>query len=296
MVCDPTGIECIILFCAHETIPDAPMTVPEFSVVIPYYNRPELLIRAVDSVLSQSFQDREILVVDDASTLPVPHFSEEVQVIRREANGGGAAARNDGIRAARGNFICFLDSDDYWLPTRLEDAFSFISRDKFERHTIFFEDVLVKKVNSIKLSHRNQLTPGKSLSRHILCHGLIQTSTLIVPNDGNLFFDDRLRLFQDLDYLIGAEKAKYRLKKIPSNNVIWDLVGDANRLSRKENQAAVALFLEKHGNFLSPRVREAFVLQNVDYWRRNRSNFLNFTRKTLFSDLAWKRKARLLLR
>jgi len=272
------------------------MTVPTFSIVIPYYNRPELLVRAVNSVRSQSFQSWEVLVVDDASTIPVPHFSEDVQVIRRRTNGGGAAARNDGIRAARGSFICFLDSDDYWLPTRLEDAFSFISRTKFEQNTIFFEDVLVKKANAIKLAYRNRLRPGASLSRHILCHGLIQTSTLIVPNDGNLSFDDRLRLFQDLDYLIGAEKAKYRLEKIPYSNVIWDLIGDVNRLSRKENPAAVSLFLEKHGDFLAPRVRDAFVLQNVDYWRRNRFNFFGFMRKTLFSDLAWKRKARLLFR
>jgi hypothetical protein len=117
-----------------------------------------------------------------------------------------------------------------------------------------------------------------------------------VPRNDRLFFDGQLRLFQDLDYLIQAEKLGYRLQKLPSRNVIWDLVGDEGRLSRREDAVSAVYFLKKHGDHLSPKAREAFVLQNVDYWRRRGGAFPAFAAKVLLSDMDWRRKLRLVLR
>jgi len=83
------------------------------SVVIPTYNRAHLVDRAIRSVLNQTYQDFEIIVVDDGST-------PRIRYIRHEKNRGGSAARNTGIRAARGEYIAFLDSDDEWLPEKLK--------------------------------------------------------------------------------------------------------------------------------------------------------------------------------
>lgn len=269
---------------------------PVYSVVIPYYNRPQLLLRAVESVLAQDFRDIETIVVDDASKNPPPALPENVKLIQRQRNGGGSAARNDGIRAAQGQYIAFLDSDDYWRPSRLADAHAFISKTSRSAQAIFFEDVLVKKSQSLRVAHRNRLASGASISHHIVCRGLVQTSTLIAPRNSNLLFDDQLRLFQDLDYLIQAEKLGYRLQKLPSQNVIWDLVGDENRLSRREDAISAIRFLTKHGDHLPPAARDAFILQNVDYWRRSGASFPVFAAKVLFSDMDWRRKLRLMLR
>jgi glycosyltransferase involved in cell wall biosynthesis len=90
------------------------------SVVIPTYGRPRWLTEAIESVLAQTVQDFELIVVDDASPEPVTMASHpKVRLIRREENGGAAAARNTGVDAARGRHVTFLDDDDAYTPERL---------------------------------------------------------------------------------------------------------------------------------------------------------------------------------
>lgn len=93
---------------------------PLFSVVLPTYDRPALLAEAVASVLVQTVDDVECIVVDDASPTPVALPAHPaVVVVRHEANRGLAAARNTGIARARGQYLTFLDDDDLFTPNRL---------------------------------------------------------------------------------------------------------------------------------------------------------------------------------
>jgi len=99
--------------------------VPTVSVIIPSYNRAHLLGRAIQSILNQTYQDFEIIVVDDGSKdnteEVVRGFNDKrIRYIWHEVNKGGSAARNTGIRAARGEYIAFQDSDDEWLSQKLE--------------------------------------------------------------------------------------------------------------------------------------------------------------------------------
>lgn len=105
---------------------------PNISVILPTYNRSKTLAAAMTSVLSQSYRDLELIVVDDASTedlTPVlAAFSDErIRYIRRDRNGGAGAARNSGLAASRGRFIAFQDSDDLWLPGKLERQVAFFA-------------------------------------------------------------------------------------------------------------------------------------------------------------------------
>lgn len=94
------------------------------SVVIPTYNRAHCIQRAVDSVLNQTFPPLEILVIDDGSVDGTEELFLDapatVQYVRK-SNGGVSSARNLGVSLARGNWIAFLDSDDAWMPTKLEE-------------------------------------------------------------------------------------------------------------------------------------------------------------------------------
>jgi glycosyltransferase involved in cell wall biosynthesis len=97
---------------------------PLVSVIIPAYNRAGSLRPAIESVTSQDFSDWELIVVDDGSVDDTGIVAESladsrVRVIRHPTNRGASAARNTGIRAARGRYIAFLDSDDEWLPGKL---------------------------------------------------------------------------------------------------------------------------------------------------------------------------------
>lgn len=100
-------------------------TKPSVSVIIPTYNRATLIKRSIQSVLKQTFDDFEVIVVDDASsdnTEEVIASLQDVRIryFRHESNRGGSAARNTGIEKAQGDLIAFQDSDDEWLPDKLE--------------------------------------------------------------------------------------------------------------------------------------------------------------------------------
>lgn len=94
---------------------------PEFSVIVPTHGRPGFLAEAITSVLDQTVDDFEIIVVDDASIEPatVPTDDPRVRLVRRQVNGGPSAARNTGVSAAAGRYLTFLDDDDLYEPNRL---------------------------------------------------------------------------------------------------------------------------------------------------------------------------------
>ena len=94
------------------------------SVVIPTYNRRNFIQQAIESVLNQTYKDYEIIIVDDASTDGTTDWLTttypDIKVISLTKNCGAPRARNEGIRAAKGDIVAFLDSDDQWLPNYLE--------------------------------------------------------------------------------------------------------------------------------------------------------------------------------
>jgi len=97
---------------------------PAVSIIIPTYNRRQLIARSIESVLNQTYRDFELIIVDDGSTdgtgEVVAGFNDErIRYIRCEENRGEAAARNVGIKAARCDYIAYQDSDDEWLPEKL---------------------------------------------------------------------------------------------------------------------------------------------------------------------------------
>jgi glycosyltransferase involved in cell wall biosynthesis len=113
-------------------------TPPKVSVIIPTYNRATYLRKTLESVLQQTFSDYEIIIVDDGSTDPTENliaqlFTERPVLRERtryffQRNQGKSVALNYGLSEARGEWIAFLDSDDLWLPTKLEEQFRALER------------------------------------------------------------------------------------------------------------------------------------------------------------------------
>lgn len=104
---------------------------PVSSIVIPVYEQSDLLRDALDSIGEQTFDDYEVIIVDDASSTDfrptVNEYDDRVTLISHDENRGAAAARNTGIEQAEGEYVAFLDADDTWEPTKLEKQ-----RDVFE--------------------------------------------------------------------------------------------------------------------------------------------------------------------
>ncbi|MBQ6786527.1 MAG: glycosyltransferase family 2 protein [Lachnospiraceae bacterium] len=103
------------------------------SIVVPVYQVEQFIAETIESVQKQSYQNWELILVDDCSkdescTIIERMAAEDSRIclIRQEANQGAAAARNCGVRHAKGRFLCFLDSDDLWEPEKLSEELAFI--------------------------------------------------------------------------------------------------------------------------------------------------------------------------
>ena len=98
---------------------------PKISIIIPLYNKMHTVIKTVNSVLKQSFQDFELLIIDDGSTdnsLALAKTISDTRIhIHQQENKGVCAARNKGVKLAKSQFIAFLDADDYWNENHLEN-------------------------------------------------------------------------------------------------------------------------------------------------------------------------------
>jgi glycosyltransferase involved in cell wall biosynthesis len=126
------------------------------NVIIPTFNRAKRLIRAISSVLDQTFTDFEIIVVDDGSTdgtnLALNRFGERILYEAHTQNRGVSAARNTGIGRACAPLIAFLDSDDYWLPEKLA-----VQVEYFDRHPC----TMVSQTDEIWIRNGRRVNPRK---------------------------------------------------------------------------------------------------------------------------------------
>ncbi|NJE05554.1 glycosyltransferase [Thermococcus sp. M36] len=189
------------------------MARPTVSVVIPTYNRANLLKRAIESVLNQGFRDFELIVVDDASSDNTPEVVESIEdgrirYIRLKKNSGGPVARNTGIKKARGKFIALLDDDDEWLPNRLN-----VQVKKFENLS---REVGVIYGGFYYVSQQDGRILGKRLPRyrgnvygHLLRENFIGSPTLLIRRKCFKragLFDPKLTSSQDWDMWLRIAK------------------------------------------------------------------------------------------
>ncbi|SMF97671.1 Glycosyltransferase involved in cell wall bisynthesis [Methylomagnum ishizawai] len=183
---------------------------PLVSVVIPTYNREKWISNALDSVLLQSYVGYEIIVVDDGSTDAtrriVAQYGAQVRYLYQD-NAGVSAARNKGILEARGEWVAFLDSDDEWLPEKLERQLNLI--DRHPELTMVASNVEIDD-GIHKLRYFD--IRGKSFNsgpEHIIhqplsafCEINFFPSSLLVKRAALLqagLFDENLRLYEDRD-------------------------------------------------------------------------------------------------
>ena len=128
---------------------------PYFSIVIPVYNKEKFVAKTLKSVLSQTFSDFEIIIVNDGSNdnseAIIQTFQDDRIQFYSKKNEGVAIARNFGIEKATADYICFLDADDYWFPNFLETMHQFIA--KLPEQMIFASAIEIETKNKVILAH-----------------------------------------------------------------------------------------------------------------------------------------------
>jgi len=175
---------------------------PRVSVIIPTYNRAWSLHEAVQSVLKQTYTDYEIIVVDDGSTdetATLLHNYGSV-IAMHQPRQGVSAARNQGVRAARGELLAFLDSDDFWLPEKLSVQVRYFD-DNPEAVICQTEETWVRRGVRVNPGRRHRKQAGMIFKPSLaLC--LVSPSAVMLRR--SLFvsvggFDDQLPACEDYD-------------------------------------------------------------------------------------------------
>lgn len=253
------------------------------SVIIPTYKRSIDIARAVDSVLNQTIDSFEVIVVDDngiessegvKTSNVMKQYSDDnrVKYIQHKHNKNGSAARNTGIREARGKYISFLDDDDAYLPTRLEEMYN--KMESLDNTWGACYTGYVKNLANGTHQYSNERTEGDLFKQALM-------RSLYIGTGSNLFFRhcvvDEIGLFdeqftrnQDLEYLVRVLK-KYKMAYV--DNVLMLAFYDVRTVSFTYNQSLEreSMFRNRFSKYLSElsqkEQREVLIMYELDWIR-----------------------------
>ncbi len=176
------------------------------SVVIPVYNGARCVRRAIDSVLAQTCRDFELIVVNDGSTDETAEvlagLGDRIRVVNK-ANGGLSSARNAGIGAANGDYVAFLDADDWWLPRKLERQMEWLRAHPDATFCSTAARIVDAQGKPLR-EWRSPAFPGSTLEAIFAANGYVAGSgSAVIARREALFaaggFDERLGSLEDID-------------------------------------------------------------------------------------------------
>ena len=238
---------------------------PLVSVVVPTYNRAAVISATVESVLSQTYPNWELIIVDDCSkdvdqlekyVADLAHPA--VRLLKHSENRHGSAARNTGIKDAKGEFIALLDSDDVWTPDHLMCTVPLVQGEK----TVIYTQVdTALGVLPQRPLAENELVCDYLLSRK----GLMQTSSLVLSSRfaREVLFNETLTRFQDLDFAIRLQVAGGQFVLSNSCTVLMTDADAGARISNQVNVKPALYWLDRIDPHLSDEAAVAFYVKRV---------------------------------
>jgi glycosyltransferase involved in cell wall biosynthesis len=215
--------------------PSSVVDSPKVSVIVPTYNRADRLERALNSIVSQTYQDFELIVVDDGSTDKTSKVMEsfpKAQYLSIKKNSGVSNARNVGLASAKGELICFLDSDDLWNEKKIQIQAQWLENNK-DSQLCYTDEIWIRNGVRVNPMNRHRKYSG-DIFRH--CLGLCIVSPSSVMIRAKLFdeignFDESLPACEDYDlWLRIASKYAFHFIEEP---LIIKYGGHSDQLSRK---------------------------------------------------------------
>lgn len=221
------------------------------SVIIPSYNRGQIIIKSIESVLKQTYKDFELIIVDDGSIdntkeviLAIP--DKRIKYIKQTPNQGACVARNRGIAEARGEYIAFQDSDDIWVRDKLEKQLKFIQSKKADMAYCGMIRCFDKKQTYFP----NDQKPTEKLTlESLLKKNKISTQNIIIKTSvaRSIMFDPSFKRLQDWDFttrvLLNGYKVEYQAEALVRAQVQKDSI-----TSRVKTVEAYEHFLAKYSN------------------------------------------------
>ena len=229
-------------------------TIPFFSVIIPVYNRAHALRPAIESVLAQTCQDFEIVVVDDGSKDDPESVAESfndprIRFIRQENEGGGMA-RNTAIDAAIGHYVAPLDSDDVFLPHHLEAMKTLLAGPENPRGDLvgYARVVVDRGDGKTFLKPPRGVRPDEDMGEYLLCdRGFVPTITIVIPRQlaQRVRYHVNLRPAEDTDFAMRLALAGGRFQMVEQPGAVWNDISDPKRTSASVGTLRMATWLKQ---------------------------------------------------
>lgn len=211
---------------------------PEVSIIVTTYNRPLLLRETLKGILDQTFQDFELIVVDNFSNYDflnlINEFNDErIRLFQNENNGIIAVNRNFGIKKAKGKYLAFCDDDDIWLPNKLEIQLQSLRELKadliYSNTRLFFEEGKEKDTNYRCINNMSALLWGNDIT----------LSTVLVKKTKDVFFneDKNFLALEDYELWIRLMKKKFKFKFIYNPLIRYRVIDTSiSRKSKAKNE------------------------------------------------------------
>lgn len=183
---------------------------PLVSVIIPTYNRANIVTDAIESVLNQTYKNIEIIVVDDGSIDNTKeilrHYENRIKYIYK-LNAGASSARNAGVREAKGEYIAFLDSDDLWHPERLAEIRNYLENN--QEYSAVITDVENIEGTTGKtigyILYEKNWPYSENVLPYVIKYLIGGFSNLTIKREAVLElgeFDEKLKTAEDIDYFL----------------------------------------------------------------------------------------------
>jgi len=225
------------------------------SIIIPTYNCARLIGRAIESVLNQTYRDFELIIVDDSSTdntdKIVKKFQEQdkrVKYIRHDKNKGGSAARNTGIKVARGEYIAFQDSDDEWLPEKLKKQMEVFKNTSSKVGIIYTGFWRIKDNEKTYIPQSWVKQKDGNIYFELLKGNFVGTPTILIKKKCFKkvgIFDENLPRLQDWELVIRLSKY-YNFKCIDEPLLVSYYTSDSISANNDALIKAIELIITKH--------------------------------------------------
>lgn len=221
---------------------------PLVTVYMPTFNRLELLKRAVDSVLSQDYENIELIVVDDGSSdgtvaylAELAKFEPTLRYFVNETNSGACVSRNKAIAEARGEFITGLDDDDYFLPNRISSFVQAWDARQANIIALFADSFFEKPGGKKTLSKRKRLVGKSCLYERNQIGNQVFLPTAAIRMIGG--FDESLPAWQDYDCWFRLFRApEDRIQLVPVPSYVTDTSHDHQRIGMSSRDKKLRAF------------------------------------------------------
>jgi len=257
---------------------------PKVSVILPTYNRAYIIEKSIQSVLNQTYQDFEIIVIDDGSIDNTEEIIKELQekdnrirYLRLNINKGASHARNEGIKIAQGEYITFQDSDAEWMPEKLEKQIKAIENNLKIIYTGLWR---IEGGNKYYIPDKYISQKEGYIYKKLLKGGFVDTVSLMVNKECFKkvgVFDENLPLHQDWDLAIRLSKY-YEFKLIDEPLFISQCYKDSISLNQDAKMKAIELIYLKYHNEINRDIKLrkswSFLFNNVAklYLKKNNNN------------------------